>query len=235
MLSRPIPHSLLVALMLASSLGVARADDAARATIETIGESTVAAKPDFAVITVGVQTAGKAAQAALADNSKATAAVLEALKSAGVEAKDIQTSDFSIWPQMSSAGKSGAEPTGIVGYAVSNRVTVTLHDLTRLGDVLDKAVAAGANAINGIQFGVANASLLVDEARKAAFADARRKAELYAAEAGVKLGALAGLDETGGAAPIYAAPASLSVSRTQIEPGQSRLSVGVRARFEITR
>ncbi|WP_158814744.1 SIMPL domain-containing protein [Methylocapsa sp. S129] len=236
MLAHPVPRSFLIALMLACSLGVAQADEAARPTIETTGESTVGARPDFATITIGEQSAAKTAQAALADNSKATAALIEALKGAGVEAKDIQTSDFSIRPQMSNVGRSGGEPTTIVGYSVSNRVRATLHDLTRLGDVLDKAVAAGANSVNGIQFGVANASILLDEARKAAFADARRKAELYAGEAGVKLGALASLEETGAAMPVYANAAGMPAAMAApIESGQSTLSVGVRARFEIAR
>ena len=235
MLARPVPRSLLVALMLACSLGVARGDEAARPTIETTGESTVSAKPDFATITIGVQSGGKAAQAVLADNSKATAAVIEILKSAGVEAKDIQTSDFSIWPQTSGAVRGSGEPTGIVGYTVSNHVKVTLRDLTRLGDVLDKAVSAGANSVNGVQFGVANASVLLDEARKAALADARRKAEIYAVEAGVKLGGMASLEETNGAPAPYPMSAGLERTNVPIEAGERTLSVGVRVRFEIAR
>jgi uncharacterized protein len=231
---RPAPRFLLIALMLTCSLGVARAQDGTPSTIETTGESTVSARPDFATIAIGVQSADKTAQAALAANSRSSAALIEALKNAGVEAKDIQTSDFSVWPQMSSVGKNGAEPTAIVGYAVSNRVRATLRDLTRLGDVLDKAVAAGANSINGIQFGVANASVLLDDARKSAFADARRKAALYAAEAGVKLGGLATLQETSAAMPVFAKSASMAVA-APIEAGESTLSVAIRAHFEIVR
>ena len=233
MLASPIVRSFLLALTLASTAFVARADEMARATIETTGESTVGAQPDFALITIGVQSASRTAQAALADNSKATAAVIEALKGAGVEAKDIQTSDFSIWPRMSNLAKNDAEPPAIVGYTVANRVTVDERDLARLGDVIDKVVTAGANSINGVQFGVSNASVLLDQARKAAFTDAKRKAEIYASEAGVKLGALAELDETGAAAPVYMRHALAVGAAAPIEAGESKLSVSVHARFEI--
>jgi uncharacterized protein len=225
-------HWFLVAFALAGSLAVADAQEAARATIETTGESSVSAKPDFAAISIGVQSAGKAAQATLADNSRATAALIEALKGAGVEAKDIQTSDFRIWPQTPSNPKNGVEPPVILGYAVSNRVTFTQRDLARLGEVIDKAVAAGGNVIGGVTFGVANASLLLDQARGAALADARRKAEIYAGEAGVKLGGLVELEETGGPAPVYGRAMSVAAA-PPIEPGESKLTVGVRARFEI--
>lgn len=224
----------LLVLTLAVPLA-AHADEPARPYIETNGESWVSAKPDFAVVTIGVQSADRAAQGALASNSKATAAVIEAAKGAGIDAKDIQTADFSIWPRMSSPGKNETEPPAILGYTVSNHVTVTAHDIARLGDLLDKAVAAGANSINGVEFGVADASKLLDAARKDAFADARRKAEVYAAEAGVKLGALIELDETGAPAPLlrHRAAVPMAAAAPPIEAGESKLTVGVRARFEI--
>jgi uncharacterized protein YggE len=235
MIDRPFPRALFVAIVLACSLGAARAEDAPRPGIETTGEAGVSAKPDFATVTIGVQTAGRTAQGALADNSKATAALIEALKNDGVAANDIQTSDFSIWPQMASALRSGPEPSAIVGYSVSNRVKATLHDLTRLGDVLDKAVTAGANSVNGIQFGFANETALLDDARKSAFADARRKADLYAAAAGVKILGLQSLEETTSSAPAFLKTHSLERASVPIETGESTLSVGVRARFDIAR
>jgi uncharacterized protein YggE len=233
MLARPLPCSLVAALILACSLGVARAEDAARPTIEASGEGTVSAKPDYAMIVIGVQSNSKTAQAALADNSKATANLIEALKGAGIEAKDIQTSNFSIWPQMSGVGR--AEPTTIIGYNVSNHVRTTIRDVTRLGEILDKAVTAGANSVNGIHFGLANASALLDEARKAAFADAKRKAELYAGEAGVKLAGIASLEETGANPMPFVMAASDARANAPIEAGESKLSVGVRVRFEIAK
>ena len=235
MLARPLSRSLLAALILACPSGVARAEDAARPTIEATGQSTVSARPDYATIVIGVQSNAKNAQTALADNSKATAAVIETLKGAGIEAKDLQTSDFSIWPQTSNVGRAGGEPTTIVGYSVSNHVRTTLRDVTRLGEILDKAVTAGANSVNGIHFGFANSSALLDEARKAAFADAKRKAELYASEAGVKLAGIDSLEETGASPAPFAVSAGLERANAPIEAGESKLSIGVRARFEIAK
>lgn len=226
----------LLALTLASPIA-AYADEPARPFIETTGEGWVNAKPDYAIVTIGVQSAGEAAQAVVADNSKATQAVIDAVKGAGVDAKDIQTSDFSIWPRMSVPGKGDTKPPAIVGYNVTNRVTVKTHDIARLGDLLDKAATGGANSINGVRFGVSDASRLLDDARKAAVADARRKAETYAGEAGVKLGALLELNESGAAAPYPRAegiaPMAAAMPAPPIEAGESKLTVSVRARFEI--
>jgi uncharacterized protein YggE len=182
-----------------------------------------------------VQSNARNAQAALADNSKTTANLIETLKAAGIESKDIQTSDFSIWPQVSNVGRAGGDPTTIVGYSVSNHVRTTIRDVTKLGEILDRAVTAGANSVNGIHFGIANSSALLDEARKAAFADAKRKAELYASEAGVKLAGIASLEETGAGPAPFAVSASLERASVPIEAGESKLTIGVRVRFDIAK
>ena len=111
--------------------------------------------------------------------------VIEACKKAGVDAKDIRTTNFSIWPNQQ-YGPDG-QPTG-TRYVVDNSVFVTVRDLDNLGDLLDSAVAAGANSINSIQFDVADKTEALKKAREEAVKDAKAQAQELADAAGVKLG-----------------------------------------------
>jgi uncharacterized protein YggE len=205
--------------------------------VEVSGEGSVGAAPDFARVTLGVTSTGKNAGEAMAANANAANALVSLIKSEGVAPADIQTSELSISPMFSqpSAGQR-SEPT-ITGYSVSNNLTVMLRDIPRLGALLDKAVAAGANSIYGIGFGHNDPSALLDKARPLAVADARRKAEIYASAGGAKIGRLMALTEgTGGQMPVafsraYAASAP---APTPIEAGETKLTVTVTARFELT-
>jgi uncharacterized protein len=237
MLASLVARPTLAAILLAGSLGLAYADDNRR-SISVNGEAMFGASPDVALITLGVESAGKEARDVLTANSKATADVISALKADGIDAKDLQTSGFSVHPniqrpQDSSISSSNVGPT-ITGYTVSNTVNVTLHDMPKLGDMLDKAVSAGANTIDGVQFDVSNQSALLDGARKAAFEDAKRKAEIYATASGLKLGKLIELTESTGpiVGGLYRARA-MKADAVPIESGQSTLSVSVSARFEL--
>ena len=158
--------------------------------IEVIGEASVEAKPDFARVTLGVTTSGKDAREAMAANAKTVNDLISLIKAEGVAATDIQTSNLSVSPQFSNAAQSSPHAQTIVGYSVNNTVTVTARDLTRLGALIDKAVDAGANTIYGIAYGENDPGALLDKARPAAVADARRKAEIYAAAGGAKVGRL---------------------------------------------
>ncbi len=206
--------------------------------VEVTGEGSIDAPPDFARATLGVTTAGRDASEALAANAKSAGALVTLVKSEGVAPADIQTSGIAISPVFSqpSAADPGAPPM-ITGYSVSNSVTVIVRDIPRLGELLDKATAAGANSIEGVSFGENDPSALLDKARPLAVADARRKAEIYAAAGGAKIGRLMVLtEEAGGAQPIAFSRAYAQGARatTPIEPGRNRLSVTVTARFELT-
>jgi uncharacterized protein YggE len=226
----------LAALMLAGTLGLAHADHNRR-TVSVNGEAVTSARPDVALVTIGVESAGKDAKDVLAANSKATGDVIAALKQDGIDAKDLQTSGFSVRPNIDRSQNALASADGaptINGYSVSNTVAVTLHDLPKLGEIIDKAVTAGANTIDDIRFDVSNQSALLDDARKAAYEDARRKAAIYAAASGLKLGKLVELSENGGpvVGTVFRAKA-MSRAAAPIESGESTLSVSVSARFEL--
>jgi hypothetical protein len=208
-----------------------------RDTISVSGQGTASARPDMAVLTAGVVTQGATAREALDGNSKATADVVTLFKAEGIEAKDIQTSNFSLQPVYVYPQNGEQTPPKLTGYTVSNSVTVRVRDLGKLGVVMDKAVTAGANAVNGVAFTVSKQSELLDEARKQAVADARRKAELYAAAAGVKLGSVTHIDErTAAESPMPQAMFrrdAAAAAPVPVEAGESELRVEVSMTFAI--
>ncbi|MFY9969122.1 MAG: SIMPL domain-containing protein [Roseiarcus sp.] len=205
--------------------------------VEVAGEASISAKPDFARVTLGVTTTGKDASAAMAANAKSVNALIALIKEEGVAAADIQTSSLSISPQFPNAAQGSSAPQTIIGYVVSDMVTVTARDISRLGALLDKAVNAGANAMYGVSYGENDPGALLDKARPLAVADARRKAEIYANAGGSKIGRLMSLTEQPGAPPVrFAGRASIQSASapTPIEAGEDKLTVSVTAQFELT-
>jgi len=191
------------AALLAAFVAVAPAAAAADALVRTItvnGEGTVSGAPDRALLSAGVATTAPTANQALAANARKMTGVFDALKRLGVPERSIQTSNFSVEPQYTN-GAGNAAPR-ITGYLVSNQVDVTLDDVKQLGPALDALVAAGANQINSVSFGIKDAAALQTSARQAAIADARARAETYAKAAGADVGAVETISESGGAAPV---------------------------------
>src|SRR5690606_2615739 len=139
---------------------------------------------------------------ALYANTAAMTDMIAELKASGITARDIQTSGFSVNPSYVYPVERDANgytlPPRINGYQVSNTVTVVVRQLDTLGAILDKSVTIGANTVNGVSFSVADPSTHYNEARKAAFADARAKAELYATAAGGTLDEINAISESQG-------------------------------------
>jgi uncharacterized protein YggE len=203
--------------------------------VEVAGEGSVSAAPDFAELTLGVTNTGKNAGDAVAANAQAANALVALIKAEGVAPADIQTSTVSVSPMFSQPSPNQETAPTVTGYSVSNNVSVRLRDIPRLGALLDKAVTAGANSIYGIGFGHNNPSALLDKARPLAVVDARRKAEIYAAAGGGRIGRLMVLTEEAGRQPPMAfSRAYAAAAPTPIEAGEDKLTVTVNARFELT-
>jgi uncharacterized protein YggE len=211
-------------------------------TISIDGMGEVRAAPDMATITSGVTTQGATAREALDANTAAMANLVAALKESGIEPRDIQTSGFSVNPdyvysdQRDSNGYT--QPPKINGYQVMNTVTVAVRDLKSLGAILDKSVTVGANTINGVSFSVADPSELYNEARRAAFADAREKADLYAAVADSSLDELLSISESQSfnspqPVPMYAMRAQADAAAVPVEAGELSFSVNVTVQWEL--
>jgi uncharacterized protein len=233
--------SALIPLTLATAL--AASPVLADGSMQITGHGEIKAAPDTAFVTSGVTSQGVTAKEALDLNNADMQKLIETLKAAGIASEDIQTSGFSVSPNYvysDARDQNGYQlPPKIVGYIVSNGVTVQVRDLTKLGAVLDQAVTVGANQISGITFAVDDPSELYNEARKAAFADARSKAELYADAAGVELGALQLVSEQINYAPpqpyMFKAEAAMSADRSfvPVEVGSLTFSIDVNVNWDL--
>ena len=208
----------------------------ASAAMIVLGEASVQAPPDQARISTGVTIRAKTVREATEANSKAMAAVMAALADAGIAGKDIQTSRFSIQP-VYAAPEPRAEQK-LVGYTVTNQVSVRIRELDKVSIVVDKAVTAGATDIGNIEFVVSNQGKLLDQAREGAIADARRKAEIYAKASGLELGRVVWVSEEVGAEPLAPArmyPRAAAHAAVPIAAGEDTLRVSVTVGFELSR
>lgn len=224
----------LALLLSAPAMAEANASAAPR-TLSVTGEGEVKAVPDEAQLSAAVVSQAETAADALAANRRAMNAVFAALKAQGIPDKSIQTSGFSVSPQYDS-GKDGKSAPRIVGYDVSNEVSVTVDDLTKLGATIDALVASGSNSLGGVGFTIRDPKPLLDEARAAAVKDAMHRAEIYARAAGVTLGRVITMGESGSAMPrpmFRAMAAMASGEPTPTAPGEQTISAAVSMTIEI--
>lgn len=203
-------------------------------TVSVSASASVSARPDMARIMGGVQSEAPTAREATSENTKTMANLIDGLKSLGIDAKDIQTSNFSVNPRYQH--RQDGRPPRIDGYQVSNEVSVFIRDLKAVGDILDKMIGLGANQVRGLSFEVSNAETLSDEARKQAIANARRRAELFAEAAGAEVGAVIEIREGAGGCegprPVMAARREAAMA-VPIEAGEQSLSASVTVTWEL--
>lgn len=207
------------------------ADEAGR--IIVTGEGRIDAVPDMAVVRMGVTAEAETATDAMAQVSETMARVQAVLAAAGIDSRDVQTTALNLNPQWDNRPRENDQAPRIIGYYAENGISVRVRDLGDLGDVLGAVVSDGANQFRGLAFDVADPQPLLNDARRAAVADARAKAALYAEAAGVTLGALVELREAtahapapmmaemrmasvGGAVPVAEGEITLTASVTMI-------------------
>jgi uncharacterized protein YggE len=181
-----IPTILLItAAVLSACSGTFQFGQTQPRTINVNGNAQVILAPDIAYISIGVHSEAQSAKDAVANNNTQTQAVIDAIKGQGVDAKDIQTTNFSVY-QQTKTGPNG-ENQGII-FITDNTVYVTMRDLTKIGAILDASIAAGANSIYGITFDVQNKDSALATGRDQAMADAKAQGEELAKAAGATLG-----------------------------------------------
>jgi uncharacterized protein YggE len=197
-------------------------------TVTVSGTGEVTATPDTAVVTLGVTTQAESAADALSQNNTKMQSLISALKSNGVAAKDIQTSSIQLYPVYKSNSSPNSQPT-ITGYQATNLVTVTIHDLANLGTLLDLSVQAGGNTIQGISFEVSDQTALLEDARKAAVADAQDKAQQLATLTGATLGNVLTIQETSGqpSPVVFRESVAMSAAPVPIETGTQTIQLQV--------
>jgi uncharacterized protein YggE len=168
-------------------------------SVTVTGTATIKAMPDEAVVSLGVQTQAGTAQGALSENAAKMTALIATLTDKGIAKDDIATNYVSIYPMY---GNSGSD---ITGYQAENDVNVTLHQIAKVGEVIDDAVKAGANLSNGITFQLSDENQGVNQALEDAVANARSKAETLAEAGDAQLGQVTSIQESSGGStpPIY--------------------------------
>lgn len=189
--------------------------------------------PDLAVVQAGVMTQAATAGEAMQQNGARMAAVLAALRRAGIAERDIQTSSISLSPQYRYAEN---QPPILTGYQASNQVTVRFRDIARTGTVIDTLVKEGANNLSGPTLMVDKPEAALNEARTAAIAKARERAELYARAAGLRVERILSISESGPVIPVpmpmqMLARGRVEAADTQVAAGERELSVTVSVRF----
>ncbi len=204
--------------------------------ITVVGQGKASVKPDIARISIGVETSGESVADAVAENETAMAAVLAALEAAGIEAKDIQTTNYSVHLERSPElmPRAETEEAAAMQYRVTNMVNVIIRDLDAAADVLDAVIDAGANNIWGMSFSVEDPSAAQAEARAAAIADAKARAEALAELSGVELGPVMSVSEVLGGGPVPMAAMMESAARGgAISPGELDVNYQVQVSYFI--
>ncbi|MGN6376333.1 MAG: SIMPL domain-containing protein [Sphingomonas sp.] len=222
----------LVTPALAQSVTPADVPEGTVLDITATGKTTRV--PDQATIQAGVVTQGTTAAEALSANAARMSKVLAALKAAGVVSRDIATATVRLNPQYQSGDN---QPPTITGYEATNTVSITFHDIAKSGTILDTLVRQGANQISGPDLSLAQPDEALDAARADAVKRARARADLYARAAGLSVSRILSIAENGENAgnppprPVMFARADSAMAKTQIEPGQTDVTVTLSVRF----
>jgi uncharacterized protein YggE len=221
---------------------VCRADEGnPDSRILVTGQGTVDVAPDMAVLALTVTREAESARAALDANSVAMQDVLSAMQAAGIDARDLQTSGFSIqpryiYPPPKPSGER--EAPRIAGYTVRNSLTVRVRDISAVGVILDKSVTLGVNEGGNIRFTNEDPSAAITQARVKAVKDAIAKAKTLAEAAGVKTGKLLEISERSyKPQPMPMARAEMSMARSPdsvpVAVGENTYKVTVNVSYAI--
>ncbi|CAN5201396.1 hypothetical protein BH09PSE1_BH09PSE1_17150 [soil metagenome] len=202
--------------------------------LSATGEVKVA--PDMATISFGVVTEAVTAREAMALNATRMTEVAAAMRRAGLAERDIQTSGLNLQAQYDYAEN---QPPKLRGYQATNRVTVNIQDLTRVGATADAVVAAGVNQIDGISFGLKDPKAAEDEARRMAVTALQSKARLYAEALGVTLGGIRSLNEGGGYTPpqpmpmMFARASMAGADTTPVSAGELSVKIDITGVYDL--
>ena len=230
---RLFPLGLLAAAVLAvaafAGIGrpeAARGDTATPDTVTTLGHGVITIAPDEATVTAGVHTQAATASAALAENARLMNTVVAALKAAG--GQELQTQQVSLYPQTDQQGQVNA-------YVADNSVSAKTK-IAGAGALIDAAVGAGANNVNGPTLSVSDRDARYRDALGKAVDDARLKAEALAKAGGFGVGPVSVVTEqaANGPTPVFqAAGAVAKTDSTPIEPGTQDITADVVVTFRI--
>ncbi|MDO8552886.1 MAG: SIMPL domain-containing protein [bacterium] len=218
-------------------------------TISVSGEGEVFAVPDTATFSVTVLEKAKEVKDAQDAATKKVNDIIAYLKQGGIEEKDIKTTDYNINPDYE--WKQSACPQGVfcppgnqvlVGFQVSQTLSVKVRDTKKAGDLLSGVGSRGATQVSGLSFTIDDEDALKAQARDKAIAEAKEKAKALAKSLGVSLVRVVGFSESGAGGPIYYAKAAMSLGRggaedasvaPEIPVGENKIVSNVNIVYEI--
>jgi uncharacterized protein YggE len=217
----------------------------AQETITVSGEGEIFAKPDLAIVDFSVLSEAQTVSPAMEDNARKMNAVIEAAKSLGVQEQDLKTTSFNISPKYEWYYTQAClyppcpQNRVLVGYEVSQTLEVKIRDMAKIGDVIQKATAAGSNQAGDLQLTIDNQDELKAQAREQAIEKAKSKANEMASQLGVKLVRITSFSESGISPyfPYYMEGMALGKgggeAAPQIETGQNKITVNVSITYQI--
>jgi uncharacterized protein len=204
-------------------------------SITVVGQGKAYGKPDIVRTTVGVESQSLSIDEAMSETNTKMASILAALRELGIAEKDVQTSNFNVY--LERQNKPGIEETvGPLYYHVSNQLSVTLRDVTKLGEMLGKVLSSGANSVYGVSFDVDDPAALESEARAKAAADARSRADDLAQLSSVKLGNVLTVSEVAanGVGPLrYSSSLTGGGGDAVVQAGEMEILISVEVTYSI--
>lgn len=202
-------------------------------TFNVTGEGKVSVSPDIARINAGVSSQAQTVKQAQNQLNLSINKVSEAIKNLGVDAKDIKTGSYSVYPDYDYSGSSQK----IKGYSASAALIIVARDIDKINSIIDTATQNGANQIGALSFEVEDKEKAENEAREQAVAEARKKAENAAKIAGFSLGKIINYSESFEGLPrllpLVVGGMAEKAAPTQIEPGSAEITVVVTLSYEI--
>jgi len=204
-----------------------------RHVIQVTGTGTVTHAPDQAILMLAVTTQASDAADATTSNAAIMAKVIGALVASGISKDSIQTTSYTLTPIYENKPDS-TQPPKVVGYMARNAIQVTASDLTAVGNLLDVAVGAGANEVQGVAFTFSSNSLaaIQKQALQLAVQDADAQAKAVASALGVKITGPIAVVPGYISVPIYHERAAVATQPTPIQPGALQVTATVQVTYE---
>lgn len=206
-------------------------------SIAVVGYGSASGVPDISTIQLGVNILDQDVGAAVAEANSVIERITAAVMAKGVAEEDIQTTNYSVWPEDRYDPQTGF-PSGERVFHVDGMLQIKVREVSMMGEVLSAALEAGANNVYGINFGIEDTSQLEAEARAEAIEDARDRAQQLAQGLGVSLGATLSISEgVVGSTPYYGPEAAFGLGGggggAPVSPGQTSISIQVQVTFEL--
>ncbi|NIA25384.1 MAG: DUF541 domain-containing protein [Gammaproteobacteria bacterium] len=202
--------------------------------IKVTGQGEVGGTPDTLTIDLGVSVRGDSVTEAVQEAAVLADRLIAALEDGGVAEQDIQTVNYSIFPEYDYRNDARI----LLGYRVTNTVSAKIRDIATAGSVIDAATSTGGDAVqvSGVRFSLEDNESLLEAARERAWKDARAKAEQLAALSGMTLGPPTSISETVTTppAPMFRTSGELEAAATPIQPGSQTVTVTLSVEFSIS-